>query len=96
MWLDDKAPGLVLAVVRGADAVVLDFGERAKGSGVQPDGRTLLRIGSISKTFSGHLLGSLAGHKRSLERTEMQFGVGWRLSCPSGHALYNGCTPRLR
>lgn len=60
MWLDYKAPGLVLAVVRGADAVVLGFGETAKGSGREPDGSSLVRIGSISKAFAGHLLASLA------------------------------------
>jgi D-alanyl-D-alanine-carboxypeptidase/D-alanyl-D-alanine-endopeptidase len=60
MWLDYKAPGLVFAVVRGADAVVLGFGETAKGSGVEPDERTVLRNGSISKVFAGHLLASLA------------------------------------
>jgi D-alanyl-D-alanine-carboxypeptidase/D-alanyl-D-alanine-endopeptidase len=65
MWLDYKAPGLVLAVVRGADAVVLGFGETAKGSGVEPDGRTLLRIGSISKAFAGHLLAGLVADGRA-------------------------------
>jgi D-alanyl-D-alanine-carboxypeptidase/D-alanyl-D-alanine-endopeptidase len=63
MWLDYKAPGLVLAVVRGADAVVL--GETTKGSGVEPDGRTLLRTGSIAKAFAGHLLASLATDGRA-------------------------------
>jgi len=64
MWLDYKAPGLVLAVVRGPDAVVMGFGETAKGSGTEPNGSTLLRIGSISKAFAGHLLASLAADGR--------------------------------
>ena len=59
MWLDFKAPGLVLAVVRGPDAVVLGFGETAQGSKVEPNGRTVLRIGSVSKVFAGQLLASL-------------------------------------
>ena len=60
MWLSYKSPGLVLAVVRGEDEVVLGFGETAKGSKLEPDGRTLLRIGSVSKAFAGELLASLA------------------------------------
>src|ERR671920_2641014 len=47
MWLDFKSPGLVLAVVRGPDGVVLGFGETAQGSKVEPNGRTMLRIGSV-------------------------------------------------
>ena len=60
MWLDYKAPGLILAVVRGPDAAVLGFGEAAPGSGVAPDGRTIVRIGSIAKAFAGQLLADLA------------------------------------
>jgi serine-type D-Ala-D-Ala carboxypeptidase/endopeptidase len=60
MWYNYKSPGLVLAVVRGDDTVVLGFGETAKGSKLEPNGRTMLRIGSISKAFAGELLASLA------------------------------------
>src|SRR3954471_27539 len=60
MWLDYKAPGLILAVVRGPDAVVLGFGEPEPGSGLAPDGRTIVRIGSIAKAFAGQLLADLA------------------------------------
>jgi D-alanyl-D-alanine-carboxypeptidase/D-alanyl-D-alanine-endopeptidase len=65
MWRDYRAPALVLAVVRGADAVVLRFGVTTKGSGVEPDGCTLLRIGSIAKAFACHLLASLAADGRA-------------------------------
>jgi D-alanyl-D-alanine-carboxypeptidase/D-alanyl-D-alanine-endopeptidase len=66
MWLDYKSPGLILAVVRGPDAAVLGFGETAKGSKTEPNGRSVLRLGSISKAFAGELLASLAadGHLR--------------------------------
>src|ERR687894_1739714 len=63
MWLDFKAPGLVLAVVRGPDAVVLGFGETAQGSKVEPNGRTVLRIGSVAKVFAGQLLASLVADR---------------------------------
>jgi serine-type D-Ala-D-Ala carboxypeptidase/endopeptidase len=65
MWYSYKSPGLVLAVVRGGDTVVLGFGETAKGSKLEPNGRTLLRIGSISKAFAGELLASLVAEGRA-------------------------------
>jgi D-alanyl-D-alanine-carboxypeptidase/D-alanyl-D-alanine-endopeptidase len=66
MWLEYKSPALILAVVRGPDATVLPFGETAKGSKIEPDRRSVFRIGSISKAFAGQLLASLAadGHLR--------------------------------
>jgi D-alanyl-D-alanine-carboxypeptidase/D-alanyl-D-alanine-endopeptidase len=66
MWLDYRSPGLIFAVVRGPDSAVLRFGETAKGSNTEPNGRSVLRIGSISKAFAGQLLAGLAadGHLR--------------------------------
>jgi D-alanyl-D-alanine-carboxypeptidase/D-alanyl-D-alanine-endopeptidase len=60
LWLEYKAPGLILAVVRGGDAAVLGFGETAPGSGVEPNGRTIVRIGSLAKVFAGQLLADLS------------------------------------
>src|SRR4051812_17404723 len=81
MWLDYKAPGLILAVVRGNDAVVLGFGETAPSSGVVPDGRTIVRIGSIAKAFAGQLLADLAsaGTVRLADPTHAIFRSS---SCP--------------
>jgi D-alanyl-D-alanine-carboxypeptidase/D-alanyl-D-alanine-endopeptidase len=39
MWLSAGAPGLVLAVVRGDESIVLGYGETRPGSKVEPDGR---------------------------------------------------------
>src|SRR6266446_6055355 len=55
MWLSSGAPGLVLAVVRGDESVVLGFGETRPGSKVEPDGRSILRMGSIAKVIAGHV-----------------------------------------
>jgi serine-type D-Ala-D-Ala carboxypeptidase/endopeptidase len=52
MWLDSGALGMVLVVVRGQDTLVRGYGETTKGNGKEPDGASLLRIGSISKVFS--------------------------------------------
>jgi serine-type D-Ala-D-Ala carboxypeptidase/endopeptidase len=50
--------------VRGPDAVVLGFGETTPGSGLAPDGRTIVRIGSIAKAFAGQLLADLASEAK--------------------------------
>jgi D-alanyl-D-alanine-carboxypeptidase/D-alanyl-D-alanine-endopeptidase len=50
----------VLAVVRGDESIVLGFGETRPGSKVEPDGRSILRMGSIAKVMAGHVLASMA------------------------------------
>lgn len=60
LWLSSGAPGLVLAVVRGDESLVLGFGETRPGSKVEPDGRSILRMGSIAKVMAGHVLASMA------------------------------------
>src|SRR5260370_24655527 len=60
MWLDTGAPGMVLVVVRGRDTLVQGYGETTKGNGQQPNGRSLLRLGSVSKVFTTELLAGMA------------------------------------
>jgi D-alanyl-D-alanine-carboxypeptidase/D-alanyl-D-alanine-endopeptidase len=60
MFLDSGAVGMVLAVVQGQDHIVVGYGETAEGSGQEPDGKSLLRLGSGTKVFAGALLGGLA------------------------------------
>ncbi len=65
MWVDSGAPGMVLGVVRDDQSLVVGFGNvRPKGdhpelANPEPDGRSLIRLGSISKAFAGELLASL-------------------------------------
>lgn len=60
MFIDSGAPGMVLVVVRGQDTVIQGYGETTKGNGHEPDGKSFLRLGSITKVFAGELLASLA------------------------------------
>lgn len=64
MFLNAGAPGLVIAVVRGDESVVAGYGETAPGSKVEPDGRSIVRLGSVSKVFATDLLAALAAEKR--------------------------------
>lgn len=60
MFLVSGAPGMVLVVVRDQDVVIEGYGETSKGNGREPDGKSLVRLGSISKTFAGNLLADLS------------------------------------
>src|ERR1700756_4041158 len=60
MFLDSGAPGMVLVLVRGEHSLVLGFGETEKGNGRKPDGKSLLRLNSVTKVFATEVLVSLA------------------------------------
>src|SRR5258707_9733225 len=61
MWLNSGAPGLVLAVVRGEESIVLGYGETRPGSKVEPDGRSIVRIGSSANVMAGRGAPAQAG-----------------------------------
>ncbi len=56
MFVNSGAPGMVLVVVRGPDTVIQGYGDTTKGNGKEPDGKSLLRLGSITKVFAGEVL----------------------------------------
>jgi D-alanyl-D-alanine-carboxypeptidase/D-alanyl-D-alanine-endopeptidase len=60
MFLNARAPGLILAVVHGEDSVIAGYGEIAPGSGKEPDGRSIVRVGSVSKVFATDVLAAMA------------------------------------
>jgi D-alanyl-D-alanine-carboxypeptidase/D-alanyl-D-alanine-endopeptidase len=53
------APGLVLGVVRGEESIVQGFGETRRGSKAEPNGRSILRLGSLAKVMTGQVLASM-------------------------------------
>ncbi len=59
IYLGAKVPGLVIGATRNGETVVRGFGEIAKGSGKEPDGDTLMRVGSITKVFCGATFASM-------------------------------------
>lgn len=60
MFLDSGAPGMVLVVVRGDHTLVRGYGETAKGNRHTPDGRSLLRLNSITKVLATEVFAALA------------------------------------
>jgi serine-type D-Ala-D-Ala carboxypeptidase/endopeptidase len=58
-FIDTKVPGVVIGAVRDGEMSVRGFGERAGPGSPAPDGDTILRIGSVTKAFTGELLAHL-------------------------------------
>jgi serine-type D-Ala-D-Ala carboxypeptidase/endopeptidase len=58
-FIQTKVPGLVIGAVRNGEVSVRGFGERAGPGSAPPDGDTLLRIGSVTKAFTGEVLAHL-------------------------------------
>lgn len=58
--LDTKVPAVVIGAVRDGEISVSGFGERAGPGSQAPDGDTIMRIGSITKAFTGDVLVHLA------------------------------------
>lgn len=55
-YLESSVPGVVLGAIRDGETAVMGFGETERGNGIQPDGDTVLRLGSITKVFAGEML----------------------------------------
>ena len=55
-----RVPALVIGAVRNGKTAVFGFGETSYGSGKPPDRHTMLRIGSLTKAFTGQVLAGLA------------------------------------
>jgi CubicO group peptidase (beta-lactamase class C family) len=58
-FLEQKVPAAVIGVVRNGEISICGFGERASKGSPEPDGDTVLRIGSITKAFTGQVLAQL-------------------------------------
>lgn len=81
-FLQSHVPALVIGVVRDGKTAVFGFGETSDGSGTEPDGRTMLRVGSLTKAFTGQVLASLVvdGTVRFTDR--LQDRIGWNVTIP--------------
>ena len=60
LFLSLKVPALVLGVTRDGQTSIQGFGRRAENVDEAPGADTLFRIGSVTKSFTGQVLASLA------------------------------------
>jgi serine-type D-Ala-D-Ala carboxypeptidase/endopeptidase len=83
LFLQTHVPALVIGVVRDGKTAVFGFGETSDGSGKPPDGRTLLRVGSLTKSFTGQVLASLVADGTVKFTDRLQDRLGWNVTVPS-------------
>jgi D-alanyl-D-alanine-carboxypeptidase/D-alanyl-D-alanine-endopeptidase len=84
LFLSIDVPGLVIGVIHDGETVVRSYGETAKGNGKAPDGDTLMRIGSITKAFTGQTLASLVADGTVKFSDTLQDRLGWDVRIPEG------------
>jgi D-alanyl-D-alanine-carboxypeptidase/D-alanyl-D-alanine-endopeptidase len=82
LFLDSKVPGLVIGAVRDGQTAVFGFGETTKGSGKTPDGNTMLRIGSVTKAFTGQVLAAQVARGSVRFTDRLQDRIGWSVKVP--------------
>jgi D-alanyl-D-alanine-carboxypeptidase/D-alanyl-D-alanine-endopeptidase len=82
MFRESGAPGLVVAVVRGDDSLVLGYGETEKGNNQTPDGASLVRLNSITKVFATEVLAVLVAEGK-LRLTDTLQGRAGGLKTPA-------------
>ncbi|WP_025030818.1 D-alanyl-D-alanine-carboxypeptidase/endopeptidase AmpH [Nitratireductor aquibiodomus] len=82
LYLQTDVPGLVIGAVRNGETAVFGFGETAKGSGKTPDGDTLMRVGSVTKVFTGAVLASLVADGSVKFTDRLQDRLGWDVTVP--------------
>ena len=91
MFAQSHAAGMVVAVVRGDEVMVQGFGRIRPGRSGPPDGETLVRLGSISKLFTGETMAALAveGRLRTTDPLQRWAPVGVRVPQAAGSAPIN-------
>ena len=63
-FIEHKVPALVIGVVRGGEISVYGLGERAGEGSKAPDGNTVMRVGSITKAFTGQVFANLVAENK--------------------------------
>jgi D-alanyl-D-alanine-carboxypeptidase/D-alanyl-D-alanine-endopeptidase len=82
IFLEAKVPGLVIGVVRNGETLVRGYGKIADDSDKEPDGDTLMRVGSITKVFCGAVLASMAADGSVKFTDTLQDRLGWGVTIP--------------
>jgi serine-type D-Ala-D-Ala carboxypeptidase/endopeptidase len=78
-----KVPGLVIGAVRNGERAVSGFGKISAQSNAVPDGKTVLRIGSVTKAFTGAVLASLAAEGTLALTDRLEQHLGWGVKVPT-------------
>lgn len=88
LFIESEVPALIIGAVRNGETAVVGFGD-ADGNGTEPDGDTIMGIGSITKAFTGQVLASLVADGTVNLTDRLQDRIGWDITVPGrdGHAI---------
>jgi serine-type D-Ala-D-Ala carboxypeptidase/endopeptidase len=79
-----KLPGLVIGAVRNGERAVAGFGKTSSAADAgAPDGKTIFRIGSVTKAFAGAVLASTAVGGTVALTDPLEKHLGWGVKVPS-------------
>ena len=87
LFLQTRVPALVIGVVRDGKTAVFGFGKIADGSNETPDRHTILRVGSLTKAFTGQVFASLLADGTVKLTDRLQDRIGWDLTIPTPNNL---------
>jgi D-alanyl-D-alanine-carboxypeptidase/D-alanyl-D-alanine-endopeptidase len=82
IFLEARAPAAIIGVVKDGEMVVRGYGEFSDGSGKPPDGDTLMRVGSITKAFTGATLASMVADGKVKFSDRPDDRLGWDVKIP--------------
>jgi D-alanyl-D-alanine-carboxypeptidase/D-alanyl-D-alanine-endopeptidase len=82
-FVGHKVPGLVIGAVRNAERAVSGFGKTSEANAIAPDGKTILRIGSVTKAFAGAVLASEAVGGTVALTDLLEKHLGWDVKVPT-------------
>src|SRR5499426_3005450 len=82
LYVGIQVPGMVIGAVRNGETAVFGFGETALGTGKTPDGNTIMRIGSVTKAFTGHVMATLVAQGTVKLTDRLQDRIGWGVTLP--------------
>ncbi|WP_274426646.1 D-alanyl-D-alanine-carboxypeptidase/endopeptidase AmpH [Chelativorans sp. YIM 93263] len=75
-------PGLVIGATRNGETAIAGFGSVSDDSGQAPDGDTLMRIGSITKVFTGAALASMVADGQLGFSDRLEQHLEWDVAFP--------------
>jgi D-alanyl-D-alanine-carboxypeptidase/D-alanyl-D-alanine-endopeptidase len=82
-FLGHKVPRLVIGAVRNGERAISGFGKTSAGSNAVPDGKTMFRIGSVTKAFTGAILASIAAQHSIALTDDLEKHLGWDVKIPT-------------
>jgi D-alanyl-D-alanine-carboxypeptidase/D-alanyl-D-alanine-endopeptidase len=102
MFMESRAPGMVLVAIRGDDQIVRGFGETTAGNKQEPNGESVFRLNSITKVFTTEALVTLvADGKLRLTDPLQRYAADVKVPEFEGRpvtlldlATHSGATPR--